>query len=252
MENRIRTVLTSLLAGIVTSAGWVSAQAPKGVKTVLDGVYTEAQAARGQQVYDMTCASCHEGAAFDGTVLEGGSFVNSWREDTLEPLYTYMSTGMPLDNPGSLKENVYRDILAYLLKKNSYRAGSNELTAEAIQTTLLVGEDGPKPLPPNAMVQVTGCFTAGPNGTWTLSKGSAPSRIREGDQITPEELKKAEAKPLGTGTLRLQNLDDLEGGFKPEAVQGHKVLTKGVLIQQANNDRINVTALKSVAASCGP
>jgi mono/diheme cytochrome c family protein len=219
------------------------AQQANARKTVLEGVYTQAQATRGRAEFEMSCAACHEGAAFDGPVLEGGGFINGWREDTLESLFSYIKTGMPEDAPGSLSDAVYRDILAYLLQLNRYPAGRAELTGDAIANTLLVGEDGPKPLPPNTLVQVAGCFTAGPNATWILAKSSDPGRTRESDKLSPEELKRAAAKPLGTGTFRLQNLDVLAPAFNPEAHKGHKVLVKGVLIQQTNNDRINVTAL---------
>ena len=248
--RKIPDILLCSLLGVLSWVTPAGAQETKARKTVLDGVYTQAQAARGRADFEMSCADCHEGAAFDGPVLEGGGFINGWREDTLEALFGYIKTGMPENAPGSLPDAAYRDILAYLLELNRYPAGSAELTGDAITGTLLVGEDGPKPLPPNTLVQAVGCFTAGANNTWILANASDPGRTREGDTLAPEELKRAEAKALGTGMFRLQNLDGLPAAFKPEAQKDHKVLVKGVLILQKNNDRINVTALATVAATC--
>ncbi len=194
---------------------------------------------------------CHEGTCTDGPALTGAPFVDSWREDTLEPLFTFIRTRMPRDAEGSLSESMYLDILAYLLQENHYPAGSQELTAAAVKTTLLVGEEGPKPLPSNAVVQVVGCLAAGPNNSWQLTKASEPVRDRSGKEITAEDLKKAEAKPFGAQTIRLRNLEDV-AGFNGEAGKGHKIEVKGVLVRESNNERINVTALKALPATCAP
>jgi hypothetical protein len=76
-------------------------------------------------------------------------------------------------------------------------------------------------------------------------------RTKDAEQSTPEELKAAAAKPLGTLTFRLQNLTELRAGFNPDSFKGQKVYVKGVLIRQTNNDRVNVTSLEPVASSCG-
>src|SRR5438128_1626096 len=156
---------------------------------------------------------------------------------------------MPSDSPGKLSARSYLDILAYLLDMNKYRTGVQELTRDALATTRLVGTDGPKPLPTNALIQVVGCLTSGPSGAWVLTNASEPSRTLAGDQITAQEQKLAQTKPLGSQTFRLQNLDGISG-LTPNSYKGHKVLTKGVVIRQANNDRINVTALTTITSNC--
>ena len=82
-----------------------------------------------------------------------------------------------------------------------------------------------------------------------VARAAEPSRTREPDHSTPEELRAAAAKPLGTQTFRLQNLEDLTA-VHPDALKGQKVQVKGVLIRQPNNDRINVASLETVAAAC--
>jgi len=213
-------------------------------RSVLDGVYTEAQAKRGEAAYGMNCAKCHEGADVDGPPLSGDPFIDRWREDRLSTLFAFIRTNMPRDTPGKLPESDYRDILGFLLQANGYPTGGAELTAP--DTVQLVGKDGPKPLPTNALVVAVGCFEPTSPDAGTLSRVPALARTRTADATTPEEVKRSAAVPLGSQQFRLQNLAD----FKPETMKGHKVQVKGVLARQANNDRINVTSVESLAAGC--
>src|SRR5262249_1733434 len=119
-------------------------QSPPG-RTVLDSVFTEAQAGRGEMQFGMNCAKCHEGADVDGPSLTGDPFIDRWREDSLGSVFSFIRTSMPRDAPGKLSEDVYRDILAYLLAANGYPAGKTELGGDSIAATQLVGKDGPKP-----------------------------------------------------------------------------------------------------------
>ena len=98
-----------LIAVIVSAAGFatVLAQAPS---TVLDGVYTTEQAERGHVAYERYCIQCHEGLEADGPDLTNKAFLDRWREDKLEPLFTFIKTTMPGNTPGSLDERVYADI----------------------------------------------------------------------------------------------------------------------------------------------
>jgi mono/diheme cytochrome c family protein len=217
-------------------------------RTVLDGVYTDAQAARGEAVYAEKCARCHEGADVDGPPLTGTPFLDRWREDSLENLYTFVKTKMPQSAPGSLDAAAYADLVAVLLKHNDYPAGTKDLAAADMSAIDLVGHDGPKPLPANATVLVVGCMTAGANELWTLANAAKPLRTRTADETSPEELKASAQRALGTGTYRLGNLTP----FQPGSLKGQKVQVKGVLGRQGNAERINVLKLDSVGDSCAP
>jgi mono/diheme cytochrome c family protein len=101
-------------------------------RTVWDGVYTTEQAGRGQSAYTISCEGCHQadlsgGPAYDADApaLKRENFAVS-RKD-LGNLYSYVSTDMPKDNPGSLSESTYADILAFLLQQNGMPAGQQEL-----------------------------------------------------------------------------------------------------------------------------
>src|SRR4051794_31202389 len=98
-----------------TAAKGIQASASK---TVLDGVFTTAQADRGDAVYSEKCAPCHEGTDTDGPPLTGTPFIDRWREDTLQGLFDFISTEMPQRAPGTLAESVYLDILAHLLRES--------------------------------------------------------------------------------------------------------------------------------------
>ena len=236
----------SFLAAVVWSAALASAlaQAPA---SVLDGVFTTAQAERGHVAYETRCVRCHEGLEADGPGLMEKAFLDRWREDTLEPLFTFMKTTMPGNTPGSLDDRVYADVLAFLLEANGLPAGKDELKPAMVGRIQLVGPDGPKPLSNLTIVRTVGCLAAAGDG-WTLVNAATPRpvRARVVDGTTPEELKASAAQPLGTQTLPLLSV-------KPQSttMAGHKVQVKGVLNRQKTLERINVMSLDSVGATCG-
>jgi hypothetical protein len=77
------------------------------------------------------CGRCH-GADLSGTYETPplvGRFMPYWSGSTLDALFDYVSTAMPLDHPGMLGAGANADIVAFLLKSNEIPAGSTELTA---------------------------------------------------------------------------------------------------------------------------
>ena len=232
---------------------------PSGTEqsTVWSGIYTEAQAARGQAVYESNrCTGCHGDSLEGGRAgrpdppLKGERFMERWREDSLHSLFTRMSTLMPRNDPGILSDGEYLDILAYILQSNGCPTGPDELNASVLPTIRIQGKDGPRPLPHRATVQVIGCMTQGEGDDWMLTMAPPAIRARSLDTTTPEELKAAELKPLGTLTFQLQNLLML-GAFEPNDHKGHKMLAKGVLLRQSDDARISLILLEMVAPSCG-
>ena len=110
------------------AAGTVATQETSS--SVLDGVYTEGQAARGAEGFRQNCAVCH-GASLGGVgeapALVGAQFVSDFNGLTVGDLFERMRTTMPLNNPGVLTRDQYADILAFMLKSNGYPAGEREL-----------------------------------------------------------------------------------------------------------------------------
>src|SRR5262245_35330806 len=69
-------------------------------KTVLDGVYSDAQAERGRSLYTTHCSVCH-GSALEGVSapsLTGNRFVERWREGSLDNVYNFIRQTMPFQS----------------------------------------------------------------------------------------------------------------------------------------------------------
>ncbi len=116
--------------------------------TVWDGVYTEAQAERGEALYTASCAACHAPDLRGNTTspsLVGLSFAFLWGERTLGELFGEIQELMPTGRPNSLPAQTYRDILAFILRANSYPAGEKELEADSLDHILITEKPEPQP-----------------------------------------------------------------------------------------------------------
>lgn len=98
------------------------------------GVYSQAQAKRGDAFYAQYCLMCHGSDLMGGEMapaLIGGEFQSKWNELTMSDLFERVKTSMPLNAPGSLSREEIADILAYVLSKDNFPAGKNELPTRA-------------------------------------------------------------------------------------------------------------------------
>ncbi|MSO24006.1 MAG: hypothetical protein EXQ58_12350 [Acidobacteria bacterium] len=227
-------------------------QAGDDSRTILDGVYTSAQATRGKNGFAMNCSSCHgeDLAGMSAPALKGGHFLDNWREDILHSLFNLIKTTMP-PNREKLSEDAYLDILTYILEVNTFPAGGTELKASLLKHIQFVGKDGPQPVPEYALVSMVGCLTQTPDGIWRLTKASQPIRIRNGEKPTEEELKASVVNPLGPQTFRLVYPDSFSPDFRIDAHKGHKMEGRGYLLMNPIDQRLSVTWLEMVASGCG-
>ena len=240
--------LAWVLAGSATAGRAI--QPETSGRTVWDGVYSAAQAERGRRNYDASCSSCHQPGltgAGEAPPLSGARFMQGWREDTLGSLFTRIRTLMPFDDPATLSDDTYIDIMAYILQVNSFPDGQDELKAEGLEGIKIVAKDGPGTVPSFALVQAVGCLTQNGDQTWSLTNSTEPVRTSDPAKSGGDGLKALETTPLGTETLRLLSVYP-----NPEPSKGHKVEVKGLLIRMPNETRINVSSWQSVAASCAP
>lgn len=104
--------------------------------SVWEGVFTEAQAQRGQAVYSGSCGLCHgrrlNGAPDDPDMLSTpplarAKFLRDWKGRSLATLFEYTRATMPEDNPGSLTDEEYVNVIAYMLSVGGIPAGNNDL-----------------------------------------------------------------------------------------------------------------------------
>lgn len=93
----------------------LAAQSPP--RSVMDGVYTVAQATRGRALYEERCVTCHANRMWG----------QDWPDKTVFDVYDVVKNFMPEDDPGSLTASQARDVVAYILQSNKLPAGKAEL-----------------------------------------------------------------------------------------------------------------------------
>jgi quinoprotein glucose dehydrogenase len=223
-------------------------QAPAG-KTVWDGVFTEAQAARGKDAFAANCSMCHGNDLEGGRAssLKGDVFMLHWSEDTLNAVFERVRS-MPPRAAVPLSEAVHLDILAHILSVNAFPVGKDELTAAAVDNIRVESKDGPGAVPNGALVEAVGCLTQNSDLTWSLTSGTALARIRNPNQPAPEERQTAAA--LGTQTYRLLYPESFSPGFRIDPHKGHKMQARGLLIRMPAETRVNVTWLEMLSETC--
>jgi hypothetical protein len=102
-------------------------------KTVWDGIYTEAQAKRGQALWTDKCEKCHAAdlSGGEGPSLAGGEFSANWDDLSVGDLADRIRISMPQDNPQSLSREQTTDLVALILKVNKVPAGQTDLPSQA-------------------------------------------------------------------------------------------------------------------------
>jgi mono/diheme cytochrome c family protein len=249
VRTLVRGVCLCLAAAVVPGALALAEAATRTQElpaTVADGVYTDAQAARGAAVYDAACAGCHRAdlGGGSGPALRDERFARQFAGKDLKTLYTKTATTMPRGAPGSLGDNVYLDIVAHLLKENGFRSGSRELTAEGLEAVRVVAGRA-RPAPPIgdfSYVDVVGCLTAGAERTWTLTQASEPVVAIPAASTSPPNV----PGPSGSQAYRL--VDAI--AYAPESHRRQKVHVRGLLIRLAGEQRIAISALETISTTC--
>ena len=94
------TLLIAVWAALVAAPLSVGVRAQEGRK-IWDGVYTEAQAARGKPAFEESCGRCHNNELVGserGPALKGDGFIAHWENDSLDRLFTKIRDTMPQQN----------------------------------------------------------------------------------------------------------------------------------------------------------
>ena len=88
----------------------------------LHGIYSEAQAARGAQVFNRVCSECHDTADWTDA-----AFLERWEEASVFRLWYWIYERMPHGNPGTLTREQVTDALTYIFQLNGLPPGPSEL-----------------------------------------------------------------------------------------------------------------------------
>ena len=139
MSRRITVAVAAVCWVSVAAVAGSWAQEPTR-RSVREGAFTDAQAARGERDYGRECERCHA-ADLSGDpsnevpALAGEHFLEQWSGRSVKELFDLVKRSMPADTPDSLTTRAYVDIVAYMLSANRFPSGTVELprTPEGLQ-----------------------------------------------------------------------------------------------------------------------
>jgi mono/diheme cytochrome c family protein len=225
-------------------------QSPSPDGKIWDGAFTAAQAERGKKNFTTSCERCHlvDLSGGTGPALKGTRFFTSWENESLYKIFTKIRDTMPPNFGTTLTDDAKLDVLTYILQTNGFPTGPAELQPDPdlLDSIPIVRKGASRPAVPNfSMVEVVGCLTKGPNGTWILSNAGEPV-ITKDQPSTPEELRAAESRSSGNQNFRLISVNS----FMPDLHNGQKMEAKGLIYRETDEARLNVTSLQVVAPSC--
>lgn len=130
--------LSMLVLVAALAANAQNAAAP----SIWDGVFTAAQAKRGNDAYQASCSSCHGGDLHatdpEAVDLTGPAFRARWSGKRLGERFETIRDTMPPGNANSLGDKTYMDILAFILQSNEFPAGDRELVPETAKAIVFV------------------------------------------------------------------------------------------------------------------
>ncbi len=124
-----RTLQQQAAAAVVVAAGVVAALgagAQDGERTVRDGVFSAAQAARGERLFESICMNCHEMTEFTAA----GAYLEEVEGEPLWDTFEYIWSEMPEDEPASLEPEDYAAVLAYIFSVYGLPSGDADLPTD--------------------------------------------------------------------------------------------------------------------------
>jgi mono/diheme cytochrome c family protein len=119
----------------IAAGGFLCTLGAQGTRSVWDGVYTQAQAARGAALFDRECAGCHGPAGEGGGMapaLIGAAFAANYDGQTVGDLFDRNRTTMPVGREGQLSGSQIADITGFMLQENKFPPGATELPSQSM------------------------------------------------------------------------------------------------------------------------
>ena len=136
----VGSALTVLIAAMALPQTSAAAQQAGGVPQ--QAGYTAEQAEAGAVVYGSACEGCHlanmRGSA-EAPELVGPSFRSLWGNQSIGVFLDYTRRSMPVSEPGSLSEEEYAAIAAYILQENGVGSGAERLSFSTEGRVVLEG-----------------------------------------------------------------------------------------------------------------
>lgn len=119
----------AMVATLLSLLGTLAAQAqPAGATSTSSGVFTAEQAKSGERAYQSKCATCHgtdlHSDDTEAPDLTDRAFRVGWQNKTIAKQFEIIRKTMPLREGGSLDDQTYLDIIAYILQFNGIAAGN--------------------------------------------------------------------------------------------------------------------------------
>lgn len=120
LAGELGAALSTVVLILSVGAGVLVPDTARAARSVEDAVYTKAQARSGKKLYQQHCLGCHERGYFR-------QVLRTRQGETLDPLFELMVTQMPQNDPGSLSDAEYVDVIAYILSQARYAEGTKKL-----------------------------------------------------------------------------------------------------------------------------
>jgi hypothetical protein len=213
-------------------------------------VFTEAQAARGREVFTSACIRCHGGdlGGVTAPALTGDRFYTTFGQEPIDRLFLKVRDTMPPNFGTVLEDQAKLDAVAYILQVNGFPTGGGELrlASEDLATAQILKKGEQAAVQNFNLVQTVGCLARGTSGGWELTQATDPLATRD-DSASPQSLKSAAARGLGTRRFTLLSA----APFAPQDHVGHKVEARGLVVVDGARSAITVTSLGVAATACG-
>jgi mono/diheme cytochrome c family protein len=249
VRMRTTAILAAAALFAVVSAAALSAQAPAAESRIWQGVFTEAQAARGKETYTASCLRCHAGdlSGVTGPALTGERFFNSWGGEPVDRLFLKIRDTMPPNFGTILDEKAKLDVVTYILQTNGFPAGPAELVVggQDLASAQILKKGQQAAVQNFSLIQTVGCLVKGDGETWKLMRTADPLSTRE-DSPSAQALQSAASRPLGTHTFLLQSTVP----FSPASHVGEKMEARGLVYIDPADSRITLTSLKPTGSAC--
>jgi quinoprotein glucose dehydrogenase len=241
-----------------------SASEPTGVVQdpgpIWDGVFTAAQAERGRATYARDCSRCHrddlsgdEGVVLNGEryqtlgpALTGDTFFRRWGHASVSRLFRKIRDTMPPDFQSVVDDGAKIDVVAFLLQQNGFPVGPTALTRDPERLDhLQIVRRTPGELPNFALVQVTGCVEPAAANRWRLTAATTPVLTRDGP-LSAADREAARRVPRGADEFLLLNT----ASFDVDRHRLRRVVARGLVYREPGRNRLTVSVLQPLEASC--